>query len=328
MQKVMARDFESICRLNPKLNSKTITIKRLGGHTNRNFAVAHGKEKFFVRLPLETEDIVDRNIEGKNIVALTHAKKLAGILPRYYMYIIKKKNILALSRKDVFDAADGTMLTEYIEGEELNGKLLAKKEAQEALVKTLHAFHASGVKFYNHYDVFEDEIEKYRALAESYPIATMMSPEALSQMRDMIVVVKESFAKSKGISTHNDLEFENLLLGKDGVVYLLDFEYAGFNRRGGIYYDLGTLLGDNVFAKYPLTITIFEKIVELARKTYRQDFQREQILYGALADFLVMFWWAMARYFSAETQKEKQFLLEHATQGVRGMKKISRFLGK
>lgn len=318
-----------------KLFSKPFRVTRAGGQTNRNYIVTLMKPfdklragKFFVRLPWERIDMIDRRVEGKNVIALSRTKKLASILPRYHLYILKKQNILSVKSKGFFDVPDGTMVTEYIAGRELNGKLLEKKEIREALVKTLHIFHTSGVHFGNSYDVFRDEIEKYRIAAENFPLPTIMDSNILSRMKRIEAVGKRKFSGNGSISTHNDLEFENLLLGTDGKVYLLDFEYAGFNVRGGISYDFGTLLGDNIFHGQPLTLELFDQIVTLANKIYKLKFDKEKIFYGALADFLVMFWWALAKYFTAETQKEKQYLLSHALQGVRGIKELSRILPK
>lgn len=107
-------------------------------------------------------------------------------------------------------------------------------------------------------------------------------------------------------------------------MYLVDFEYGGFNTRQGLHYDFGTLLGDNLFQRYPMTPELFEKIMALADKVYKQEFSRELIYYGALANSLVMSWWGLVRYFSVETQGEKKSLLIHILKGARSIEELHR----
>ena len=274
---IKAQDFRLIYRISEQWSPRTVTIRKAGGQTNKNWIVEHKGKKFFVRLPWDRSDMIDREVEGKNIAQLAKNKKVAKILPRYHLYIWKGKNILEPKARERFDLPDGTMMTEYIMGEELNGKLLKSRRIQAALVRTLHIFHTSGVKFQNTYDVFRDEIGKYRRAAEKHPIAKVLDKKTISQFKEVEREVKKSFTGGKHISTHNDLTFDNLLLGKDGNIYLVDFEYGGFNTRQGLYYDFGTLLGDNLFQRYPMTQELFSKIMDLADKEYEQKLSRELI---------------------------------------------------
>ena len=129
IEEMKNQEKELISRLGRKWEKKDFIAQRLGGQTNRNFVVAYKNKKFFVRLPWERGDIIDRKIEGKNILALTKNRKLAEILPKYHTYILNKRNILARSSKDFFDVPDGTMVAEYIEGKEFTHILFQKKES-------------------------------------------------------------------------------------------------------------------------------------------------------------------------------------------------------
>ncbi|MCH7604645.1 phosphotransferase [Patescibacteria group bacterium] len=318
------QNYRLIYRLKEQWSPRTIKIRKAGGQTNKNWIVEHEGKKFFVRLPWDRSDMIDRKIEGKNIAQLAKNKKVAGILPHYYLYILKERNILEPKDKERFELPDGTMMAEYIPGDELNGKLLRSKRVQQELIQTLYTFHTCGVKFQNSYDVFKNEIEKYREAAEKHPIGKVLDKKTISQFRDVEREIKKTFTGGKHISTHNDLTFDNLLLGKNGRMYLVDFEYSGFNTRQGLHYDFGTLLGDNLFQRYPMTPELFEQIMALADKEYKQEFSRELIYYGALANSLVMSWWGLVRYFSVETQGEKKSLLRHILKGARSIEELHR----
>lgn len=313
------QDHKLIYRLHTGWNSKTIKIKKAGGQTNRNYIVASQGKKFFVRLPWE-HSAINRAIEGENILRLSRNKKLKNILPRYYLYIVKKKNILDPKNKEVFNVPDGTMLVEYIEGKEFTPGLLFKKRSKEALVKMFHAFHASGLKLINSYDVFRNEIEKYRLAAEKLPVQNLLDANTIQKLKEIELVTKEKFSLSRHrISTHNDFLLQNFLLGKNGKMYLLDFEYAGLNQRGGFYYDFSFLFADSLFRKPAITRGMFEKLLRTADKIYKQKLNREQMYYGALAAMLVMVWWGLLRYFSVQTNKEKKYFKEYIQKRSKGL---------
>lgn len=305
-EKTKNEDIGLICRLNENWHPENIKIKKAGGQTNRNWIIQVGNEKYFVRLPWEAAGIVDRKIEAANILALTNSKKLAKILPKHYFYIFGKKNILSRSSK-AFDLPDGTMVMEYIEGRDINGKDLEKPKIQEALIGTLCLFHTSGIKFINSYNVFRDEILKYKNKAKKYPIEKLIENREVKEIEKIEKTAKRKLFLKNGISTHNDLIFENLRLGNNEKVYLLDFEYAGFNVRDGLYYDLGIILGGNLFQKNPLKMKIFEEILEKAKKIYKKDLDNPKIYYGALANISVMFWWGIIKYFNSTEKKDKKY---------------------
>jgi len=87
----------------------------------------------------------------------------------------------------------------------------------------------------------------------------------------------------KGVSTHNDFIFQNFLIGKNGKMYLLDFEYAGLNEKGGILYDFGFLFADNLFRTPPINQVLFEKFLKIVDKVYKRFLQRNQIYWSAIA---------------------------------------------
>lgn len=190
---IKTQDFRLLYRINEQWSSRTIKIRKAGGQTNKNWIVEHEGKKFFVRLPWDRSDMIDREIEGKNIVQLAKNKRVAGILPHYYLYIWKERNILEPKDKERFELPDGTMMAEYIPGRELNGKLLRSKRVQQALIQTLYTFHMSRVKFQNSYDVFKNEIEKYRGAAEKHPIGKVLEKKTILLLKDTEREIKKIF---------------------------------------------------------------------------------------------------------------------------------------
>lgn len=301
-----------------KLFSKPFRIVKAGGQTNRNYIVTLENKKFFVRLPWENA-VLNRSIEGENIMRLSRNKKLKSILPKYYFYILKKKNILDPKSRERFDVPDGAMMIEYIAGREFTLKDFKLKKYQKALAKMLYTFHSSGVRFVNPYDVFRDEIEKYRKEAMKFPFNELIGKDTTSLLKEIEKKArKEIPVSSKGISTHNDFIFSNLLIGEDEKIYPLDFEYAGFNKRGGLYYEIGYLFGSNLFLKERLSKELFEKFLHVAEKVYKRKFHRRKLYLCALAAILVMSWWGVVRYFSVPL-KERPYFKEYVQVRTRGL---------
>jgi thiamine kinase-like enzyme len=310
----MNKDIKLICKLNKNWQPDKIKVKRAGGQTNRNWIVQHKNKKFFVRFPWERTDIVDRKIEGKNILAIAKCKKLTGVVPKFFLYVFKKRNILSTQQR--LDFSDGTMV-----------KDLEKPEIQKVLLKTLYAFHTSGVRFVNVYDVFRDEILKYKNKAKKYPLGKLISKERIKKIEAIEKIIKEKLPFGGRLSTHNDLIFENLRLGKDGKVYLLDFEYAGFNIRNGLHYDLGIILGGNLFYKKPIKLETFKEILKEAKKIYKKDLNDYKIYCGALTNVLVMFWWGMVKYFSCP-REEKRYFKDYVLKRAKGIEFLYQIINK
>lgn len=320
------KDIDLIYQLDKDWSPANIQVKRAGGQTNRNWIVQHKRKKFFVRLPWERTDIVDREIEAKNILAISRCKKLKGVIPQFFLYILKGRNIL--SPRERLNLPKGTMIMEYIEGEDIDGKDLEKVKIQEALIRSLRAFHNSGVRFVNLYDVFRDEVSKYRRKAKKYPVERLIKKEDIKTIEGIEKVVKTKLSLGGKLSTHNDLIFENLRLGKDGRVYILDFEYAGLNIRSGLYYDLGIILGGNLFQKNPITFKNFEQILKIAKRAYKRDLDDYKIYCGALTNILVMFWWGVVKYFSSTTKREKKYFKEYVLKRGKGIKQLYKIIEK
>ncbi len=298
-----SEDLQSICSLNKEWGPDNIKIEKAGGQTNRNWIIKHKGKKFFVRLPWQMAEIVDRGIESQNILALSRNEKSSQIIPKNHLYIMKGRDILGES-SEKYDLPDGTMVADYIEGKDIDGRDLESSRVQDALVETLHIFHSSGVRFVNDYDVFRDEVEKYRKKALTYPVSELIEGKKINGIKEAEEKAEDNLEIKGGVSTHNDLIFENLRLSDRGKVFLLDFEYAGFNLRDGLVYDLGIIFGGNLFQNNPISLKSYKEILNKASFVYGQEFGLQEALYGALTNILVMFWWGIVKYFNSEEDKD------------------------
>lgn len=304
------------------LFSEPFQTKRAGGQTNRNFIITCKGKKFFVRLPWEQGDIMNRTIEGKNILALSRSKKLKEVLPAYYLYILKKKNILNPKEKKTFDAPDGTMITEYIAGREFTIKDFWQKKYQKSLVQMFCHFHKSKVSFVNFYNVFRDEIRKYRKKAQGMALERFLDEKSISQLLLLERQAEENLKDFKrSVATHNDFIFQNFLIGKNKKMYLLDFEYAGQSKKGGMLYDFGFLFADNLFRSPKMTKSSFEEFLNVADKVYKKKLDRKQIYWSAIAATLVQIWWGILRYFAVPV-KERAYFKDYVMQRIQGIAKL------
>jgi thiamine kinase-like enzyme len=313
------KDIDLICKLNKDWRPDNIKIKKAGGQTNRNFIVQCKTKKFFIRLPWERADIVNREAEAKNILALVKCKKLSRILPKYHLYISGGKNILSLGKEN-FDLPDGTMMAEYIPGKLFTLSSLKKKKYQEKLAQMSYIFHTSGIHFINKYNVFHDEIEKYRLAGKKYPILKIINAKTVTILEKIEKEVQRRIRLlKKGVPAHNDFIFQNFLIGNNDKMYLLDFEYAGMNEKGGILYDFGFLFADNFFRNPPINKVLFEKFLEVADKVYKRHLDRNQIYCLAVAVPIMQVWWGLLRYFSVKTQKEKKYFKDYVFKRTKGI---------
>ncbi|MDO8639442.1 MAG: phosphotransferase [bacterium] len=319
----MPKDIDLICKLNSEWLPSNIKVKKAGGQTNRNYIVQYKDKKFFVRLPWERAGVVNRKIEADNILALSRNKNLKNILPEYHVFILKGKNILQPKNKGSFDLPDGTMMTEYIEGKVFSSSLFKKKQHREKLASLFSVFHASGVIFKNKYNVFRNEVAKYRIEAKKYPLLQLIGREVILKLEKAEKEAGKNIpVLKKGVSTHNDFIFQNFLLGNNGKSYLLDFEYAGLNQKGGVLYDFGFLFADNLFRNPPISQELFEDFLCKADRIYKKKLDRDQIYWLSIAATLVMVWWGIIRYFSVKTKKEKTYFKNYVLKRVKGIEFI------
>ena len=160
---------------------------------------------------------------------------------------------------------------------------------------------------------------RYKNKAKNYPIDKLVKKEQISEIEKIEKLMRKKLVPGGSVSTHNDLIFENLRLGRDGKVYLLDFEYAGFNIRDGLYYDLGIIFGGNLFYKNSITFEIYNQILKKASRIYGRKIDPYKAYCGALTNILIMFWWGVVRYFSVIGREEKRYFRGYVLERAKGI---------
>lgn len=326
MKGISKKQLQIIRALCEDWNSGNISVQKLGGQTNQNFVVTQGAESYFVRIPWES-DVINRKVEGKNILALSRNKKSKSIIPHHWTYILKKRNILDPSDTERYDVPDGTLITDFIEGREFTMSDFQKAELQKRFVQLLHTFHASGVRFANSYDPFKDEIKVYRRRALRGSVRRFFNRKTREELIEIEKDAEQNLADSSPVSTHNDTIFQNILVGNNGRLYLLDFEYAGFNKKGGIFYDIAYPFRDSFFRSTSLSKKTFERFLSVADKVYRRKLDRKQIYWSVIAALLVGVWWGIVRHTDVISPQEKRYFKAYVLKGIQGIQQIKKELG-
>lgn len=180
-----------------------------GGMTNTNFFVKVQGSRYILRIPgAGTEVMIDRRSEQHN-AALASA--------------------LGINPPTVYCNIDtGIKITECIpEAETLNGKTARLETNMKKTSAILRTLHKSQMKLYGTFNV-KIEYEKYKKqISESNGIYY----EGFENVDSFFYQLLERLDKL-GIERkpcHNDLVAENFIKDKSGKMYLIDWEYAGFN---------------------------------------------------------------------------------------------------
>lgn len=178
-----------------------------GGMTNTNYRIRTVRGNFVLRIPgVCTDVMIDRKSERNN---LEEASRL-GLNPQTIC----------------FDEESGVKISEYIESANtLNGKTARLEENIRRTTAILRKLHASDMKMNGEFQVFR-EYEKYKELArggEFYPGFQEMD-EWFCRLGKRL----ETLGCEKK-PCHNDLVAENLIEDAAGRMYLIDWEYSGYN---------------------------------------------------------------------------------------------------
>ncbi len=203
----------------PSLRGRTpeeVGPRRMGGLTNENYRVEADGEAYVLRIPGRgTSEYIDREVEEHNARAAAEAGVNADVV--------------------FFDAADGLMLTRYLEGcETMSPESFTTRDgvpARAGLV--LKRMHASGQQFRFRFELFA-MIENYLKVLGEKDVAL---PEGYHDVVGEAGAVREALeARPPELAPcHNDPLTENFM--DDGErAWLLDWEYSGMNDP---FWDLG-----------------------------------------------------------------------------------------
>ena len=198
--------------LKSSLNLKEEQISDLyiaGGMTNANYHVAIDGKEYILRIPGAcTETMISRENEKHNSILASNI----GINPKT-LY---------------FNEKTGVKVTDFISNAEtLNGKTARLEMNIKLTTKIIKELHNSSLKLYSTFDCFE-EYEKYKKLIED---ANASYYDGFPEMERFFYRLKTDLSRL-GIHycpCHNDLVPENFVKDASGRLYLIDWEYSGYN---------------------------------------------------------------------------------------------------
>lgn len=191
-----------------------------GGLTNQTYLVKDDGKLFIARNGYKNAETlgIDRYSE---FAAQTTASSL-GISPKIRYW----------------DPTNGDMIMDYIQGKPLTTDDLKKNENLVKTIDIIKKYHQipyqSRFKVYTPYSV----IEKYWTHIQNQRI---QYPKEL----DLIVEEIKSMRSNDLVLSHHDLFHPNFL-NENGKIWLIDWEYSGFNDR---FADLASLCAENDFSE-------------------------------------------------------------------------------
>lgn len=193
-------------------------LSLVGGMTNDNFKVTTLTNTYFVRIPGSgTSTIINRQNE---------------------LYNIKEIQRLGIDAPIIYcDSLNGFKITEYIP----NSEVLSKHRARlpnnlEKSANLLRRLHQSNVKFINKFDFKEILIQYTKSLKN--PVSYENYQRTYDNIQYIHKWLLSDFEYCEA-PCHNDLVPENLLLNEKNKLFLIDWEYSGFNDY---YWDLASYL--------------------------------------------------------------------------------------
>lgn len=184
-------------------------FNRIGGMTNKNYKVKLNGEFIILRLPgVGTDKMIDRSSEIRNVKLVADKEIDAEIL-----YINEET---------------GVKISKYIDGAEtLTGRSAKKEENMKLVSSLIRKLHKSEINMGNRFDVFT-ELRKYENIIRENGYKFYNGYE---DIREKVIDIEE-LMNSYGVTyvpSHNDTLPDNFVKGKNGQLYLIDWEYSGIN---------------------------------------------------------------------------------------------------
>ena len=186
---------------------ETIVSELSGGLTNTNYVVDAEGERYVVRIPGASTELlaVDRANERHNAAAAS----TTGVSPRV---------VEVLEDDDV-------MVIAYVEGTTMSAERLREPVMASRIASSLRRLHA-GPRFLKDFDMFRLTERYLRVCGErDYRI-----PEGFDDHRAQVTEIERALGARPlpSVPCHNDLLAENYI--DDGVqLWIVDFEYSGNN---------------------------------------------------------------------------------------------------
>lgn len=211
MREVIATDIPVIVKLlrDALQISGYKDVERLGGLTNHTYRVVVEENSVYaVRLPGKgTEVLINRSNERISTQLACE---------------------LGIDAQLLYFGPSGEKITKYINGAQtLSAESFNNPEILRKTAEVLHALHTSRIDTKVPFDVFE-MASGYEKIIRDNSVKLFDGYEA---MKAQILKIRKRVTGDnvEPVPCHNDPLCENWILGENGKLYLIDWEYAGMN---------------------------------------------------------------------------------------------------
>ncbi|MGE7944158.1 phosphotransferase [Lysinibacillus xylanilyticus] len=201
-------------------------IEYSGGMTNKNYKITliDGNE-LQIRIPgAGTNSLVNRNNEIINTKAIDFLKIN---VPTFY-----------------FNPHDGVKIAKYVKNAETLSKQTAGiKSNMEKISFILKKLHSSNVKMNNDFS-FKNIIQDYESVIINKTNQYFIDHKYpnFSKQKERIIYLNEKIQQLESFflcPCHNDLVPENFIKSREGKIFLIDWEYSGYNNP---FWDLAAFI--------------------------------------------------------------------------------------
>ena len=185
-----------------------------GGLTNENYLVEVERERYVMRLPGQSTELL--SIDRENEVHNTKAAASTGIGPRVLEHV----------------AGVDVMVLEFIPGPTMSARTLQSRQMAARMAQSFHRLHNSP-RFLRDFNMFR-LIENYLGIVDEHQVTI---PEAYRDWLPTVAQIERAVnaAALQPVPCHNDLLCENFI--DDGTALrIVDYELSGNNDA---CFDLG-----------------------------------------------------------------------------------------
>jgi len=181
----------------------------VGGLCNKNFVARQGAEKYVVRVggDVWVHGIVQASVQN----AMQAATELGVTAALRY-------------------AEPGLVVSDFIEGRQLRPDDVNDEKVLRSWVKTVRQLHAGSKSVRGSIIYFWpfQVVRHYMRYCDEHGSRIRASLAELAEINDMLERQVDPF---EPVFTHNDVVPQNAMLGVDGKVYLIDWDYGAYGNR-------------------------------------------------------------------------------------------------
>lgn len=235
----------------------------VGGLCNKNFVARHGAETYVVRVggDVWVHGIVQASVQN----AMQAATELGVTAALRY-------------------AEPGVVISDFIEGRQLRADDVNDEKVLRGWVETVRRLHlgSSAVRGSVIYFWPFQVVRHYMRYCEEHGSRIAGSLAELAEINESLERQVEPFAP---VLTHNDVVPQNAMLGNDGEVYLIDWDYGAY---GNPFFDIA-----GIATNADASPEVEERIIELYFGRVDEGLRRQFQLFKLMINLREHLWGAV-----------------------------------